>query len=414
MASAIEEAASNLKSRGIDVSYLFDHCEEITLDDLLKYGTEKLSSIYTSLKNIETMYNKFQSAIRKLNKDKGELVRIATSKVLKKEDGDKEKFLHTLLDAINEGKNVFDAIAICQAVNELNTVNVDVSSLFKGNEVITVENLMNYNTKTLSQIYNNLNANLILKTVEKLKISIGMDVSYLFKSGEKITLENLMNYGTERLSSINTRLNNIIYMYNQVRSKLIYPNNQLSGKKLVVNYILLNLGNKKLNKEEFLKKLLDEINKGKNGFYAIAICQAVNELNKVNVDVSSLFTTGKEITVDNLMNYDTKKLSQIYNNLNANLILKTVEKLKISIGMDVSYLFISDEEITLKSLLQYDETKLDKIYTSLKNIETMYTQLCEISNQISYEHQVQIISELKKPEGDKEAYLRNLLKTYQK
>ena len=66
--------------------------------------------------------------------------------------------------------------------------------------------------------------------------------------------------------------------------------------------------------------------------------------------------------------------------------------------MDVSYLFNHGEKITEENLLQYSTKRLSSINTSLKNIKTMYMQLCESRRKISQ----QISSELKKPDVNKE------------
>ena len=95
----------------------------------------------------------------------------------------------------------------------------------------------------------------------------------------------------------------------------------------------------------------------------------------------------------------------------------SIEEKAISLrlgGIDVSYLFDLGDKITVGNLMNYNTERLYDINNSLNNIIDMYGDLNEHIDQISSERQDQIISELNKPEFNKEIYLRNLLKTYQK
>ena len=95
----------------------------------------------------------------------------------------------------------------------------------------------------------------------------------------------------------------------------------------------------------------------------------------------------------------------------------SIEEKAISLrlgGIDVSYLFDLGDKITVGNLMNYNTERLYDINNSLNNIIDMYGDLNEHIDQISSERQDQIISELNKPEVNKEIYLRNLLKTYQK
>ena len=96
MASSIEEKAISLRLGGIDVSYLFDLGDKITVGNLMNYNTERLYDINNSLNNIIDMYGDLNEHIDQISSERQTQIFLE----LNKPEGDKEKYLKDLLDQI--------------------------------------------------------------------------------------------------------------------------------------------------------------------------------------------------------------------------------------------------------------------------------------------------------------------------